>query len=132
MKKLFFKKDILKQSFQKAFKKLSLSILLNTVPFNRQIYQKQKGAGTSDQSLIRLQHKFRKLPLLVIYHLKKSCNVIQNGFQVIPKVILANLWKPVHDIMNYSTSICPFKSGKCGKEGKYCKKLNILRTKRAF
>ena len=24
--------------------------------------------------------------------------------------------KPIHDIINYSTSICPFESGKCGKE----------------
>ena len=23
-----------------------------------------------------------------------------------------------HDIANYSTTICPFESGKCGKEGK--------------
>ena len=29
-----------------------------------------------------------------------------------------NLCKPIHDIINYSTYICPFESGKCGKEGK--------------
>ena len=28
----------------------------------------------------------------------------------------ANLCKPIHDIINYSTSICPFESRKCGKE----------------
>ena len=39
---------------------------------------------------------------------------------------------PVHDIINYSTSICPFEFEKCGKEGKNYKKLNISRTKRAF
>ena len=27
-----------------------------------------------------------------------------------------NLCKPIHDITNYSTSVCPFESGKCGKE----------------
>ena len=32
----------------------------------------------------------------------------------------ANLCQPIHDIINYSTSICPFVSGKCGKEGKKC------------
>ena len=32
----------------------------------------------------------------------------------------ANLCKPIHDIINYSTSICPFVSGKCGKEGTKC------------
>ena len=34
-----------------------------------------------------------------------------------------------YDILNYSTSICPFESGKCVK-GKNYKNLNILRTKR--
>ena len=34
------------------------------------------------------------------------------------KTASANLCKPIHDITNYSTSICPFTSGKCGKEGK--------------
>ena len=40
--------------YQKSFKKLTLFYLSNTVPFNRQSYQKQKGPGTSDQSLFRL------------------------------------------------------------------------------
>ena len=30
----------------------------------------------------------------------------------------ANLYKPVHDIINYSVSICPSEPEKCGKEGK--------------
>ena len=38
----------------------------------------------------------------------------------------------IHDIINYSTSICPFESEKCGKEENNYKNLNILRTKRAF
>ena len=28
--------------------------------------------------------------------------------------------QPIHDIINYSASICPFVSGKCGKEGTKC------------
>ena len=51
-------KDILKEDYQKAFKKLSLFFLSNPVPFNGQSYQKQKGPGTSDQSLFRSQNKF--------------------------------------------------------------------------
>ena len=43
--------------------------LLNPFPFNGQIYQKQKGLGTSDQSLFWLQNKSSKIPLLVIYYL---------------------------------------------------------------
>ena len=54
-------KDILKEDYQRQ---------------NRQNNQKQKGPGTSDQSLFRLQNKFRKVPLLVMYYLTKSDDVI--------------------------------------------------------
>ena len=43
---------------------------------------------------------------------------MQNSFLVIPKITSANLCKSVHDIINYSTFICPFESGMCEKEGK--------------
>ena len=55
---------------------VTLFSLSNPVPFNRQNYQKQKGPGTSDQSLFRLQNKFRKIPLLVIYYLSKFDDII--------------------------------------------------------
>ena len=84
-----------------------------------------------DQLLFRLQNKFRKIPLLVIYNLTKFDDVTKSSFLVIPKFASANLYKPVHDIINYSTSIYPFESGKFGK-GKNYKNLNIPRTKRAF
>ena len=45
-------------------------------------------------------------------------DVIQNSFWLIPKIKSANLSKPIPDITNYSTSICPFESEKCGKEGR--------------
>ena len=66
----------MKEDYQKASKKLTLYFPLNPVPFNKQSYQKQKGPGTSDQSLSRLQNKFRKIPLLVIYYLTKFDDVI--------------------------------------------------------
>ena len=47
-------------------KKSTLFFLPNPVPFNVRSYQKQKGSGTSDQSLFRLRNKFRKIPLLVM------------------------------------------------------------------
>ena len=58
-KKLFLKQDILKEDYQKAFKKITLFFLLNPVPSNGQNYQKQKGSGTSDQSLLMLKNKFK-------------------------------------------------------------------------
>ena len=68
--------DISKEDYQKALKRVTLFFLSNPVPFNRQNYQKQKGPGTSDQSLFRLRNKFRKIPLLVMYYLTKFDDVI--------------------------------------------------------
>ena len=66
----------MKEDYQKALKKLTLFFLLNLVPYNGQSYQKQIWSGTSDQLLFRLQGKFRKIPLLVIYNLTKFDDVI--------------------------------------------------------
>ena len=66
----------MKKDYQKALKKLTLFFLFNPVPLNGQNYQKQKGPGASDQSLFRLQTKFRKIPLLVMYYLTKLDDVI--------------------------------------------------------
>ena len=45
--------------------KAQLFSLTNPVPFDGQDYEKQD--GPSDQPLFKLQKKFRKIPLLVIY-----------------------------------------------------------------
>ena len=122
----------MKKDYRKAFKKLISFFLSNPVPFNGQSYLKQKGSGTSDQSLFRLQNKFRKIPLLVIYYLTKFDYIISSGFWVISKITSANLCQPIHDIINYSTSICPFESGKCGKEGKKRHKSEYLANGKGF
>ena len=44
----------------------------------------------------------------------------------------ANLCKSIYDIVNYSTAICPFESGKCGKEGKKSQKFEYLKNKKSF
>ena len=44
----------------------------------------------------------------------------------------ADLWKPIHDIINYSTFICPFESGKRGKEGKKLQKFECLENEKGF
>ena len=66
----------LKEDYQRALKSLTLFLLLNPVPFNEQSYEKQKGPGTSDQSLFKLQNKLRKIPLLVRYYLTKFDDLI--------------------------------------------------------
>ena len=73
----------------------------------------------------------QKISLLVIYYLTKFDGIIWSGFWVIPKLTPSNFCKPMHDISNYSTSICPFESGKTGKEEEKYKNLDISRMKRA-
>ena len=51
---------------------------------------------------------------------------------MIPNIISANLWKPIHDIIDYPTSICPFQSGKCGKKGKKIQKCDYLENEKRF
>ena len=122
----------MKGDCQKALKKLTLFSLSNPVPFNGKSYQKQKGPGTSDQSLLKLRNKFRKICLFIIYYLNKLDDVMQSGFWVIPKITFSNLCKPIHDIINYSTSICPFESEKYGKEGKKLQKIAYLDNEKSF
>ena len=66
----------MKEDNQKALKKLTLFFLSSPVPFNGQSYQKQKGLGTSHQSLIGSQNKFGKIPLFVIYYLTKFDDIM--------------------------------------------------------
>ena len=52
--------------------------------------------------------------------------------KVISKITSANLCEPIHDIINYSTSICPFESGKHQKEGKKLKIFEYLEKEKSF
>ena len=122
----------MKKDYQKYFKNLTLFSLSYPVPFKGQSYQKQKWSGTSDQSLFRLQNKFWNIPLLVMYYLTRFDDVIKSGCWVILKITSANLCKPIHDVMNYFTSICPFESGNCGKEGKTLQKCEYLEDEKSF
>ena len=38
----------------------------------------------------------------------------------------------IYDIINYSISICPFESGKCGKEAKKLQKFVYLENQKSF
>ena len=122
----------MKEDYQKPLKTLTLFFLSNSVSFNWQSYHKQKRPGASDLSLSRLWNKFTKISLLVIFYLTKFDGVIQSSFWVIPNIAPANLCKPIHDIINYSTSIYPFESGKCGTDEKKLQKFEYLENKMRF
>ena len=96
------------------------------------VIKNQKGSGSRHLLLFRLRNKFTKISLLVIYYLTKFDGVIQSGFSVIPNITPANLCKPIHDIINYSISICPFESGKCGKEEQKLQKFEYLENGNSF
>ena len=113
-------------------KKLTSFFLSNPILFNGQSYQEQKGPEASYQLLFRSQNNFRKIPLFVIYYLTNFDDIMQSSFRNIPKITSANLYKSVHDIINYSTSICPFESQKCGKEGKKSQKFEYLEKEKIF
>ena len=76
MQEILFKIRYFEGGLSKSLKKLTSFFLSNPVFLNGQNYQKQKGSGTSDQSLFRLQNKFRKIPLFVIYYLIKFDDVM--------------------------------------------------------
>ena len=109
----------MKEDYEKALKKVTLYPLLKSVSLNRKNYQKQNGPGTGDKSLFRLQKNSEKF-------LFKLC-IIWPSFS---KNYIADLCKPFHDIINYSTSVCPFESGKFGKEGKKITKIWISREQK--
>ena len=58
-----------------TLEKLTLFFLSNPILFNGQNCQKE-GPATGDQLLFRLQNKFRKVPLLVMYYLIKCDDAI--------------------------------------------------------
>ena len=60
----------------KNLKKVTLFFLLNLFPFNGRNCKEQKESRSSDQSFFRIQNKFRKFPLLVVYYLTKFDEVI--------------------------------------------------------
>ena len=52
-------------------------------------YEKQTWPGSSDQLLLKLQNKFRKIPLLVTYYLPKFDDVSLK-YQMLSKNILTS------------------------------------------
>ena len=74
--KIILKVRYFERGLSKRLKRGNFIFSFETVPFKRQNYQKEKGPGTTDQSLFSLQNKFRKSPLLVMYYLTKFNDVI--------------------------------------------------------
>ena len=61
-----------------------------------------------------------------------TMNNISVSSGLIPKITSANLCKPIHDIINYFTSVCPFETRKFGKEEKKLQKFEYLENEKSF
>ena len=90
--------------------KFPLSSMASFVFFSSSVWnldQKQKGPGTSDQLLFKLQNKFRKLPLLLIYDHIWWCNIewfLSYFKNFICKFMQLNLWH--HNLFHFHLSFC--------------------------
>ena len=69
MQEILLKIRYFERGLSKSLKKVNFIFSFESIPFNGHSNQKQKGPGTSDQSLLRLRKKYRKIPLLVMYYL---------------------------------------------------------------
>ena len=76
MQEILFGIRYFERGLSKSLKNFILFFLSNPVSFNGQNYKKQKGSGSSDQSLFRLQNKFKNIPLFVIYYPTKFDDVM--------------------------------------------------------
>ena len=76
MQGILLKVRYFERGLSKSLKKITLFFLLNPVLFNGQNCKNQNEHGTGDQSFFRLQNKFRKIPLLVVYYLTKFDDII--------------------------------------------------------
>ena len=66
-----------------------------------------------------------------MHYLTKFDGKMYSSFWVIPTIASANLCKPIHDIVKFST-FSPFESGKCGKEGKKLQNFEYLESEKCF
>ena len=122
----------MKEDYKKALKKLALIYLSKLVYFNRQSYLKQKGSGTSEQLLFRLQNKSKNIPLFVMYYLTKFDDVKKRSFE-----LFQNLHLQIYASQFMTSQIIPLpfvllNLGSVERMGKNFKNVNILRTKKAF
>ena len=93
---------------------------------------KEKRYAIDTLSIDRVLHKEYFYGKIMQKMCTKFDDVIWSGFWVTTKFASANLCKPIHDIIIYSTSIYSFVSEKCGKEGKKLQKSEYLEKEKSF
>ena len=113
-----FKNEVFwKRTIKKPLKSLLYLFFLIQSLLMDKVIKNKRGLelGTSRSS----GHKTSSEKLLYSLHIIWPILMMQ--------ILSANLCKSIHDIVNYSISICPLESGKCGKEAKKITKIWISR-----
>ena len=132
MQEILFKIRYFERGLSESLKKVKFIFSFAPSPLYWTKLAKTKGVWNQWPVALQVPKQFKNIPLFVTYHLTKFDDVIQSSFWVIPKITSANLCKSIHDIINYSTSICPFESGKCEKKGKNLQKFEYLENEKCF
>ena len=94
MQEIIFKIRHFERGLSKNLKQVNSIFLLHPVLFMDNFMKRGLNLVTNLTSLFSGLKTFRKIPFLVIFHLR---NLKQSGFRVIPKIIFANLCKTIHD-----------------------------------
>ena len=76
MQEILLRMRYFERRLSKTFKIVNFIFSFEPSPFKWKSYDKKKGFGTSHQSLFRLQNKFKKISLSVIYYQTKFDDVI--------------------------------------------------------
>ena len=114
----------MKDDYQKPLKKSTLFFLPNPVPFNGQSYQKQKGPGTSAQSLFRLRKKFSKDSFISYLTKFDDVELFQKlHLQIYASQFMTSQINPLSFVLLYLES---------GKEGKKLQKFEYLENEKSF
>ena len=119
------------RGLSKTLKKSTLFFLINPVLFNVPGYQKEKGPWTSEQSLLKLQNKFRKIISYISSDQVWWCNIKQllSYFEnCVSKLMQANSWH--HKLFQFHLSFCIWKVWR-GRE-KITKNRIFWEQKKAF
>ena len=122
----------MKGDYQKPLKRLTLFLLRTQALLMDNVIKNKRSLELATSLSSGYKIISQKISLLVIYYLTKFDSVIKSHSWAIPKITPENLCKPIHDIINYSISICSFKSRKCGKEEEKLQKFEHLKNKKSF
>ena len=115
MQEILLKVRYFERGSSKSLKKGNFIFSFKPSPFQQTKLSKTKGAWNWPVD-IQVTKQIQKNSIIryVLSDQVWWCNIKQ--FLSFLKIVSANLCKPIYDIINCSTSICPSESGKCGKK----------------